>query len=840
MEITRQMCYNDMNNYIASRLRALSLYHERNFSMANNNYIEIAEETTLPALPLRGTVAFPAVQLNLEILRPASLRAFGAAAQSDGLLFLTAQKDPTDENPTPAALYKSGTICRIRHVAKNPEGHLTVTLEGICRANATAYATSKGFFRAKLIRRDVRLGSNSGARAKALCEELFALLDSIKEHHPSLTDEMILAARALQTPGELSDFIASGVLLHFQSKQQILECLNPVLRLERLCTLIEQETEFIRSELDIRRRTRERIDEQQRDYFLREQIKVIQQELGEDADEIEEYAQKIDALACSDEIKRKLNKELSRLEKTPFGAAESTVLRNYLDVCTELPFGKYSEESFTVEEASNVLDADHDGLRKVKDRILEYVAVRQLSPNVKNQIICLVGPPGVGKTSIALSVAKALKRANARISLGGIRDESDIRGHRKTYVAAMPGRIAHAITEAQSMNPVLILDEIDKLSSSVQGDPASALLEVLDPEQNKSFRDHFLEFPLDLSDCLFIATANRYDGIPAPLLDRMEIIELPSYTRTEKLAIAKNHLLPKQLSKHGMEKRRMRVTDEAYNELIDFYTREAGVRSLERLIASLCRKTARKIAEGACKSMTIKAQTVRELLGPRKYFEELPEDTDPIGVVNGLAYTSVGGDLLKVEVAVMDGTGKIETTGSLGDVMKESAHIAVSYVRSVAKHYGIDSEFYKNKDIHIHFPEGAIPKDGPSAGVTMITALVSALTGRAVRRDVAMTGEASLRGRVLPIGGLREKTLAAYRAGIKTVLVPIENKRDLEELDTEARANLCFVFCKHIEEVLENALLEREDAKACEDVRPPAIPLTSQSIQTVTATSVSG
>jgi ATP-dependent Lon protease len=512
------------------------------------------------------------------------------------------------------------------------------------------------------------------------------------------------------------------------------------------------------------------------------------------------------------------------LAKTPFGAAESTVLRNYIDTCLDIPWCIATEQTPTVAEARKVLDADHAGLEKVKKRILEYVAVKQISPDVKNQILCLVGPPGVGKTSVAISIARAMKRKYARISLGGVRDESDIRGHRKTYVGAMPGRIAEALTTAGVNNPVIILDEIDKLAKSLQGDPASALLEVLDPEQNKHFRDHFLELPMDLSDCLFIATANDFDGIPLPLIDRMEIITLSSYSRTEKFHIAKRHLLPKQLTRHGLSKRALKLTDDALFELIDFYTREAGVRNLEREIASLARKAAVHIADEGCKTVRITAKTVNEMLGKRKYLKEELEKTNPVGVVNGLAYTQSGGDLLKVEVAVMDGDGKVTLTGQLGEVMKESASLAISYIRTVANKLGIAPDFYKKKDIHIHFPEGAVPKDGPSAGVAMSCALASALSGAPTRRDVAMTGEITLRGHVLPIGGLKEKTMAAYASGITTVLLPAENEKDLDEIDAEVRDALQFVFCREIKDAFEVVLLDTNQSADKENNLSPIIP----------------
>ena len=809
-----------------------------------SNYIETAEKMNLPLLPLRGVVAFPGVQINLEILTPDSLRAFGAAVSDKAAVFLVALKDPTVEAPKVTDFYKTGTVAQVRHVTKNPDGHLTVTFEGICRAQISAVTQTKGYMRAQVIRRGVHLGTVSSAKAKLLTEELFTLLNNVKSTHPTLNDEVILAARALHTPSELADFLASGVLLHYENKQTVLECINPTLRLDKLCALIEKECELFACEMDIRRRVHERIDAQHKDFFLREQIKVIQEELGEDGDEIEEYEDKIKKKALPDAVRQKLEKEVSRLAKTPFGSPESTVLRNYLDACLDLPFGVLDQERNEVKEAKRILDADHDGLKKVKERILEYVAVRQLAPDVKNQILCLVGPPGVGKTSIAASVARALDRKYARISLGGIRDEADVRGHRKTYVGAMPGRIVEAIMGAGAMNPVIVLDEIDKLSHSVQGDPASALLEVLDPEQNKHFRDHFLEFPLDLSDCLFIATANRDADIPDALYDRMEIIELSPYTRTEKMSIAKNHLIPKQLSRHGLNKRLLRITDDALEEIVDYYTNEAGVRTLERTLAAVCRKTARLIAEGEKKSLTCTKKQVFELLGKRKYIREPEETNDPVGVVNGLAYTVTGGDLLKVEVSILNGNGTIETTGSLGDVMKESAKIAVSYVRSIADELGIPTDFYKTKDIHIHFPEGAVPKDGPSAGVTMVSALVSALTGRPAKHDVAMTGEISLRGRVLPIGGLKEKTMAAYRMHMSTVLIPRANERDLDDIDEEARAHLHFIPCDTAWDALNAVLLPAPadtslDAdKAANDAALPLIP--SHILNSTTVTSALG
>ncbi len=766
-------------------------------------------EAVLPVLPLRGMVGFPAVQMNIEIARPSSLKAFTAAAtMHEARIILAAQKDISLENPNENDLYKTGVIAEIKHVVKNPHGTLSVVFEGIARAKLIEIErTGQDFLLAKaVIKKEAKISIISPT-VEALVHEVKNHLNALKEIHPTFTEEMRMSAEAITDPGYLADFVASSAIIDYKNKQTVLEASVAKTRLEKLLIALEEEALLLECEHSIQMQVREKIDRNQKDYFLREQIKAIQSELGEDDDdELREYDARITAAKLPEDVREKLYKELNKLSKTPFGAAEGTVIRTYLDTCLDFPFGKKTSDTVTVEEARRILDADHDGLTKVKERILEFVAVKQFSPDVKNQIICLVGPPGVGKTSVAASVANALKRKYARVSLGGMHDEAEIRGHRKTYVGAMPGRIVTALINAKVENPVIVLDEIDKMAKDFRGDPTSALLEVLDPEKNKFFRDNFMEIPIDLSDALFIATANSYDGIPAPLLDRMEIIELSTYTDSEKLAIAKNHLIPKQLKRNGISKRYFKITDDGIAALIKGYTKEAGVRSLERQIASLIRKSAKKIAEGEYKTVKITEKNLVDFLGKVKVIPERIEATDPIGVVNGLAYTQSGGDLLKVEVAAMVGTGKIELTGSLGDVMKESAKIAHSYVRTLAEEYGIDREFYKNTDIHIHFPEGAIPKDGPSAGVTMVTAIVSALGNIPVKRDIAMTGEVTLRGKVLPIGGLKEKTLAAYRAGVKTVLIPSENMSDLDEVDAEARESLVFIPCSTATEVLTHAL----------------------------------
>ena len=765
----------------------------------------------LPVIALRGLVGFPGVQLNVDLARQISLKAFGEAATSeDAKIILLTQKEFADELPSPDAIFSTGVVATIKHVVKNPQNNLSVIFEGQCRFVAdNVYTSSEGYLRAHGYLKQDSESIAITPSIDAWMMQCRSFLDKLPDIHPSFNEQMKMAAYAITDPFYFADFVASCALIDYKNKQAVLEAMTALNRLKKLLFALTEEAMLLETEHRIQMEVREKIDESQKVYFLREQMKAIQSELGEDEDEeIREYEQKIEALAISESIKEKLFKELSKLAKAPFGSAEITVLRTYLDTVIDFPFGIHSDELPTVAQARKILDEDHDGLLKVKERILEFVAVKQFSPDVKNQIICLIGPPGTGKTSVAASIARALGRKYARVSLGGMHDEAEIRGHRKTYVGAMPGRIISAITDSKVNNPVIVLDEIDKMSSNFKGDPTSALLEVLDPEQNKFFRDNFMEIPVDLSDCVFIATANSYEGIPLPLLDRMEIIELSTYTDTEKLSIVKNHIVPKQLKRHGMTKRAFKITDDGILALIKGYTKEAGVRNLEREIASLIRKAAKKIAEEGVKSVRITERNLSEYLGKIKVLPELLEDENPIGTVNGLAYTQSGGDLLKVEVAVMEGTGKIELTGSLGEVMKESAKIAHSYVRTIAKKYGIDPDFYKKTNLHIHCPEGAVPKDGPSAGVTMVSAMVSALSGRAVDRTVAMTGEITLRGKVLAIGGLREKTLAAFRSGIKTVIIPEDNMRNLDEVDETAKNTLVFIPVKTAEDVLDHILVK--------------------------------
>ena len=769
-------------------------------------FIERLEEATYPVIALHGAVAFPAVTLSFELSDEMCIHAAEAAFETDSPVLICAMSDLSVSKLTPSCLYRVGTVSKIKQSVKTPEGNMRIITEGCSRATVTEFHEFANYLCADVICKSITLSGEESIKNQAYCRAILSEAEHLTANLPSASDEMLTAARSIRNPALLADFISSNVLVKYQDKQKVLECFDPIRRIELLIALLREEAELLDCEMKIHKKVRSNLNQNQKEYYLREQIRVIREELGE-SDECDEYMEKIAALKCPDNVREKLVKEAERMQKTPFGSSEATVIRSYLDTCLEIPWSASTKDRLDIKAAKKILDADHDGLDKVKERILEYLAVKQLNPELKNQILCLVGPPGVGKTSIAASIAKAMKRQYVRVSLGGVRDEADIRGHRKTYIGAMPGRIVTALTQAKVKNPLMLLDEIDKLTRDNHGDPASALLEVLDGEQNHSFRDHFVELPVDLSECLFIATANTLDTVPKPLLDRMEVIELKTYTKTEKTAIAKNHLIPKQLTRHGLNRRMLNVTEGAIGEIIDYYTREAGVRNLERCIAELARKSAKKFVEDKeLKKLTIKATDVSELLGARKLIPERIADADEIGVVNGLAYTQAGGDVLKVEVAILEGSGKLELTGSLGDVMKESAKIAVSYVRSIADEYNIDKDFYKTKDIHIHFPEGAVPKDGPSAGVTMLTALVSALSGRAVRRDIAMTGEISLRGRVLAIGGLKEKTMAALTYGVRDVLIPEDNMKNLEELDKAVIEGLNFISCRTAADVLKHAL----------------------------------
>lgn len=762
----------------------------------------------MPVLALRGMAVYPEQTVHFDIGRMKSALALEQAMKRDQRLLLVPQKDILDDDPGLSGLYPIGTVVQIKQILKAQGENIRVLVTGLYRAKILEVSSTEPFLEGMVEELPVQHPQDK-LRARALCRKANALYASYLElmERPSQSVQMRLLAS--DDCGFVADTIAQNSGMDYRDKAKLLCQLNPLRRLESTIQMLQQELEMLQLESEIQDKTRAIMDQEHRDYYLREQMKAIREELGE-GDEEQEFAQyekRILLLNLDRESEEKLLRDLARLKKQPFGSSEAAVLRNYLDTVLELPWNKTTKERVDVEAARKILDKDHYGLEKVKERILETIAVRQLAPHLPPQTICLVGPPGVGKTSVAYSIARSLNRKMARIALGGVHDEADIRGHRKTYVGAMPGRILTGMIQAGSCNPVLLLDEVDKMGADYRGDPSAALLEVLDGEQNKTYRDHFLEIPFDLSNVLFITTANTLDTIPRPLLDRMEIIEIGSYTDEEKVMIAKDHLIPKQLAKHGLKKTQLRITDDAIREIIQCYTRESGVRNLERSIAKICRKADMTIvSQETPKRITVTGNDVEAFLGIRKYLPDRIHGTDQVGLVTGLAWTSVGGETLEVEVNVMDGSGKLELTGNLGDVMQESVRAAVSYIRANAQKLSVPGDFYKTKDIHVHFPEGAVPKDGPSAGITVCTAIVSALTGVAVRRDVAMTGEISLRGRVLPIGGLKEKTMAALRHGISTVIIPKDNERDLEEIDPLVKKALNFVTVETADAVLNVAL----------------------------------
>ena len=767
---------------------------------------------TMPLLPLRGLTAFPGTVLNFDVERPMSVAALNAALGANQQIFLVTQKEISTPVPSATELYDVGTVCTIRQILRIPGGGMVkVMVEGQYRAKAIEVHETAPSYTADVQRIDTKPCPVSTPNLEALLRRCLSLFEEYAAVSGAVTPETFLTAADCSDLGQTADYVAQNVGLKHTEKQALLEEYRARQRMTMLNRMLRREITVLTLEKDLDDATKEEMDHAQRDYFLREQMKIIRSELGETEDnapeELSDYRSRIRELHLAPEIEEKLLKEVSKLAKQPFGSGESAVIRAYLDTCLELPWNQRTKDTIDVAKAKKCLDEDHYGLDKVKERILEFLAVRQISPQTKSSALCLVGPPGVGKTSVAISVARAMNRSLARISLGGVHDEAEIRGHRKTYVGAMPGRIVAGLQQAKNMNPVMVLDEIDKLGSDYRGDPSAALLEVFDAEQNNSFRDNFLEIPLDLSDILFITTANTTDTIPRALLDRMEVIELSSYTDEEKLQIARAHLLPKQRKKHGLTVAQLRVSDDAMREIISDYTRESGVRILERELSAICRKTARIIASGERKSISVRAGQLDKYLGVPKFRENRLYPKDEIGLVRGLAWTSVGGEVLDVEAAVMDGNGKLELTGNLGDVMKESARAAVSYIRTRCSMLGIDPEFYKTKDIHIHFPEGAVPKDGPSAGITICIALISALTNLPVRRDIAMTGEISIRGRILPIGGLKEKTMAALRTGIHTVIIPAENEKDLAEIDQTVRSALNFVTTDHVDKILDTVLV---------------------------------
>jgi len=780
--------------------------------------IDNSEVVTLPALALRGIMLFPTTILNFEVVRPKSVAAISFALQSQKDIFLVTQKDILVEDPGVNDLYKVGVVASVKQVIRSNSNTMRVIVEGKYRAKVLVLETEREYLVAEIKKFPVNKRTVS---VTILQEALIRKLKDSFERYlsliPPMPKEVVIRIFNETDPLVLSELFAGNTSLDVADKQRVLELSDVTKRLEYLIHVLDHENEVLEIEKQISDRVQENIDKNQREYYLREQLKVIADELGTGDDPVldaEEYRKKILALNLSDSSNQKLIAETNKLAKMPYNSHEASVIRSYLDICLSLPWNTATTDKIDIAKARKMLDLEHFGLENVKERILEFMAVRKLAPDVKGQIICLVGPPGVGKTSIAASLAKAMGRKYVRVSLGGVHDEADIRGHRKTYVGSMPGRIINAFQQAGCNNPLILFDEIDKMGNDFRGDPASAMLEVLDSEQNHSFRDHYLEIPFDISNAVFVTSANTTSTIPAPILDRMEVIELSSYTAEEKFRILKDHLLKKQLKKHGLNRNTCRVTDSAIRDIIDFYTREAGVRHAERVITSLMRKAAKKlVSDSTVRRVVIDCSDLEGYLGPHIYKKDAIEKNDPVGVVNGLAYTTVGGELLQIEAVVLEGTGKIEITGSLGDVMTESAKAALSHIRSIAKYYNIPEDFYRTRDIHIHAPEGAVPKDGPSAGITIATAVLSALTGMQVRHNVAMTGEITLRGRVLPIGGLKEKTMAAYKAGITHVIIPKENLPDLEKIDPTVRSKITFVPVSDFSGVVETALIS-VDSKA--------------------------
>ena len=777
----------------------------------------------IPALALRGLTVFPHMNMTFDVERSASIAALEHAMESDQMIFLVTQREIAMVTPAEKDLYAVGTVSYISQILRMSATSVRVMVEGRHRARMKRLWQMEPYLQANvelIPEEDESEAFRQSPRTEALLRQTYTLFGEYAEQSGGVAEEILSTVMDSRNPGYLADYIAQNIALRHTEKQEILEETSPFLRLRKMNGLLVRENDVLGFEHEMESKIREQLARSQREQILRTQIRVMQNELGESEDgddELEEYRRRIETLKLPEETEKHLLKEVNKIAKQPFGSAEAAVSRNYLDVCLEMPWNVTTKERLNVELARKILNRDHFGLEKVKERILETIAVRQMNPASKGQIICLVGPPGVGKTSIAISVAKALNRKLARLSLGGVRDEADIRGHRKTYIGAMPGRIIEAISRSGSMNPLLLLDEIDKMGSDYRGDPSAALLEVLDSEQNNSFRDHFLEIPVNLSKILFITTANTTETIPRPLLDRMEVIRLNSYTDEEKLQIAKQHLLPKQLKEHGLKRGILRISDEALRAVIRDYTRESGVRILERQLGKICRKADMLLLKGDVKKFAITEFDLHDFLEISPYPPALHTEKEEVGVVNGLAWTEIGGEILEVEVNVMDGSGKLELTGNLGDVMKESVQAALSCLRSRTAQLGLDGEFHKNKDIHVHFPEGAVPKDGPSAGIAIATAMLSALSGRKIRAHLAMTGEITIRGRVLPIGGLKEKTMAAKRSGIRTVLIPKDNERDLDEIDQTVRAALQFLPVSTVDEVFAQALCYPEKAVRMEE-----------------------
>lgn len=762
----------------------------------------------MPVVPMRGMVLFPYMSLNFDAAREISIKALEAASEQNLPVFLAAQRDAGTEKPSFDDIYSIGTVAQIKQIMRMPGGITRVIVRGTARGIIEEVTGLQPYMEAGILEYDDMPGEDMpisvayARRLKKTYEEYFS-------QNPKLSAENFMKVMSIDDLGELSDTISASVEMDIEKRQELLSEFDVYRRIEMLIVEIGNQLEILRLERQIAQKVKERIDKNQREYYLREQLRVIHDELG-DSDgvkgETEEYKKKIKSLKASKEIKDRLLKSVERFSKMPPSSAESSVERNYLDTVLEMPWNKMSKESFSIESAQKILDEDHYGLDKVKERVLEYLAVRQLTKGKNGTILCFAGPPGVGKTSVAKSIARSMGRKYVRISLGGIHDESDIRGHRKTYIGAMEGRIMAAMKEAKTKNPLILLDEIDKMGVDYKGDPSAALLEVLDYEQNASFRDHYIEVPFDLSQVLFITTANTLDTVSRPLLDRMEVIELSGYTSDEKFHIAKDYLIRKAIESNGLDDEQISISDRAIKSVIEHYTREAGVRKMEQQIKKICRKAAKQLLETRKRTVKVTDKNLVQYLGKERYHFDAMNEQDEVGIARGLAWTSVGGETLSIEVNIMAGTGKVELTGKLGDVMKESARAAISYIRANAKELGVKDDFYKTKDIHIHVPEGAVPKDGPSAGITMATALVSALTKSPVRNDIAMTGEITLRGRVLPIGGLKEKSLAAYRAGITDIIIPEENKLDIDDVPQEIRRKLNFIPVNSMDMVLSNAL----------------------------------
>lgn len=783
------------------------------------------KKQVLPVLPLRGLTVFPYMILHFDVGRSKSIKALEEAMVNNQLIFLAAQKDAREDSPGGEDIFRVGTISKVKQLLKLPGDTIRVLVEGLNRAEISEFTQMEPFFMAEVSEKIFAPDEEDEIEIEALKRKALEAFEEYARLSNKISPDTVLSLINIEDAGQIADIIASNIVLKVEQKQEILDEFHSRLRLEKLLEILLKEMEILEVEKNISSRVRKQIDKMQKEYYLREQLKAIQTELGDKdgvAGEVEEYKEKLKEAGLPEEAEKKVLKELDRLIKMPSGSAEGSVIRTYLDWIFDLPWSKRTDEIIDLDRAEKILDEDHYGLEKVKERIIEYLAVRKIKTGLKGPILCLVGPPGVGKTSIAKSIARSLNRNYVRMSLGGVRDEAEIRGHRRTYVGAMPGRIISALKQAASKNPLILLDEIDKMSNDFRGDPASAMLEVLDAEQNFAFRDHYMELPFDLSDVMFLTTANSLDPIPRPLLDRMEVIGLSGYTEEEKVNIALKYLLPKQMEAHGLKKSVMKVDEKVIRDVINYYTREAGVRNLERQLGTVCRKVARHLVSSGKKSIKVTSSNLEKFLGTKKYRYDKANEKDEVGIATGMAWTPVGGDTLSIEVNLMNGSGRLELTGHLGDIMKESARAAMSFIRSRAQDFNIESDFHKKYDIHIHVPEGAIPKDGPSAGITLATAMVSALTGIPVRRNVSMTGEITLRGRVLPIGGLKEKVLAAHRAGIDTIICPVDNAKDMEEIPENVREKLRFVLAADMDTVLATALNGKIKRKPIKEKVPEA------------------